>query len=749
MSGEQLDLLLDARLRLTDRSGRSSDYQIDCRGWILGSAPGCDLRLDQSAPPVWVLLVPCPGGILVRKLAPLVRVEVNGELWQSGIVSYPVQVRLGDLTLELTGLNDPALPEPLQSAAEDRPERWFRKARHLLRLMRGFVSGGGAVAPVPLSEEHTAPSMSPALETAWQMLRVAQEQHRDDLVRLERERALVASRWAEIERDRVERETARLQHHQRTEDLEARDHAVTVREAAVARSEQELFQSHLSQQQELLDLRQQRLDLESAQNDLEKKRLDLEARELELAARQAIIHVPAVVPPVEPVPVVEEAKLDPVVLSELVVEPATPLPHQPVVIEKPVAKAEVIPAIPEAWWPANENIPIAPEPVEIERPSPVNEAVESGPSEIISVMRSLLPESDKEIARQLPEWLQEWCRLGFSAAARARAGQSVGPALWEATGRIDDSDAALSRVLLNEGLAVSTDLERLLAAARLERRPLRSILLGDGVLTKYQLAQLETGNMAGLVIGPVAVLDRLPSGPREELFSVYDPRRGAEGMLHHLAESEMSDAARPDEYTQRALAVAAIESENLQATWEVFEIDGRPAVLREALVGCGSDSWSALAAVPGVWYRLVLQATLGLRDLHASGLTHGRVDASHVLLAPTGLVKLLDPAVPSWIFGSQMDDDPAADLKSLARLARTWLVDENRSGPKPKPLPPLLLTILDRLESLSGPAIATAVDLASELDHAGTQVPGNAAAWQRFLAEIRRDTGTELASFSA
>lgn len=91
--------------------------------------------------PVWVLLVPCPGGILVRKLAPLVRVEVNGELWQSGIVSYPVQVRLGDLTLELTGLNDPALPEPLHSAAEDRPERWFRKARHLLRLMRGFVSG--------------------------------------------------------------------------------------------------------------------------------------------------------------------------------------------------------------------------------------------------------------------------------------------------------------------------------------------------------------------------------------------------------------------------------------------------------------------------------------------------------------------------------------------------------------------------------------------------------------------------------
>lgn len=745
----QVDTVLDARLRLTDRSGRSSEYHIDCRGWILGSAPGCDLRLDQSAPPVWVLLVPCPGGVLVRKLAPLVRVEVNGELWQSGIVPYPALVRLGDLTLELSGGIEGAAQGPLQPAApEDRPERWFRKARHLLRLMRGLVSGGESSPSQPAHDEHAAPSMSPALETAWQMLRVAQEQHRDDLVRLERERALVASRWAEIERDRVERETARLQHHQRLIDLEERDNAVTVREAAVARSEQELFQSHLSHQHDLLALRQQRLELESALVDLETRSLALAAREKSLEnrdARRIDVDVAAVVPE-EPVVVVEEVKPEPSVAP--VLAEAQEL-HPPIDAEPTVPRSVSIPAIPESWWPAQEPVAVVPEPAAIEPIDPIMPSVEPVVSEVSSELDSLLHDSETGNVRHLPEWFQEWCRAGFRTAAQARVAQSVGPALWEVTGRIHDSDAALSRVLLNEGLTASTDLERLLAAARQERRPLRSILLGDGVLTKYQLAQLENENLGGLVLGPLAVLDRLPSGPREDLFSVYDPRRGAEGVLHHLAESEMSDAARPDEYGQRALAAAAIESENLQATWEVLEIDGRPAVLRESPSGCGSDGWSALAAVPGVWYRLVLQATLGLRDLHASGLTHGRLDASHVLLTPNGLVKLLDPAVPSWIFGPQVDDDPSADLRALARLARSWLSDENRSGPSPKPLPPLLLAILDRLESQSGPPIATAVELASELDQAGTQVPGNAAAWQRFLAEIRRDTGTTPASFSA
>ena len=83
------DLLAEASVRLTDRTGRAKQFRLNAKGLILGSAPGCDLRLEQSAPPVWVLLAACPGGVLIRSLAPLARIEVNGQRWQAGIASFP------------------------------------------------------------------------------------------------------------------------------------------------------------------------------------------------------------------------------------------------------------------------------------------------------------------------------------------------------------------------------------------------------------------------------------------------------------------------------------------------------------------------------------------------------------------------------------------------------------------------------------------------------------------------------------
>ena len=106
----------------------------------------------------------------------------------------------------------------------------------------------------------------------------------------------------------------------------------------------------------------------------------------------------------------------------------------------------------------------------------------------------------------------------------------------------------------------------------------------------------------------------------------------------------------------------------------------------------------------------------------------------------------MNPAVPQWLSGLDLEESPQADLKSLARLARHWLSDENRPGPKPKPLPEILSNILDRLEGIATPPITTAVELADELDRAGSQVPGNSAALQRFLAEIRADIGMEPGS---
>lgn len=749
----------EATVRLTDRTGRAKQFRLNAKGLILGSAPGCDIRLDPSVPPVLVLLAACPGGVLIRRLAPLARIEVNGQPWQAGICPYPARVSLGEILVELEG--PPPGAEPVDGAPEptgqDSPDagqehgadRWFRKARHLLRLMRGLVTGASGSEKESgerQAAEQALPAVSPALETAWQMLRVAQEQHRDDLVRLERERALVATRWAEMERDRVEREATTLAQKQARAELETREDEVVSREARVTQTEQELNRQQIDLKSEAQKIQGEKQSLEQALASFLEREGAFQRRELDLEGREAAFQ--GRVRELEPEGLEAQAQGND---SAKATEKPEAAPEPPR-ISPPVAEphgqvlASVVPVIPEAWFGPSAIVA----PGETIVPSLDNG---KSPNHAAPPPREEpLPEHPGEAGGEpgvLPVWACLWFRARFAAAAKGRAGQLAGPAIWDATGQVGEADSQLAKTISEWGMAETGHLDTLLAVARQERRPLRSLLLGDGVLGMHQLSQVESGRPEGLHTGPLVILERLPCGSREVVHAVHDPRRGADGVLHQLEESEMADAARPDEFVQRATAVGALESENLQAVWEVLEIDGRPAVLREGVSGSGSEGWSTLAAVPGVWYRLVLQAALGLRDLHSAGLCHGRLEASHVVATPTGLVKLMNPSMPPWLSGLDQEESPKSDLKALGRLARQWLSDENRPGPKPKPLPAILGSILDRLEGMAGPPIPTAVELADELDRAGSQVPGNAAALQRFLAEIRADTGLEKGAVSA
>src|SRR5439155_20466566 len=94
-------------------------------------------------------------------------------------------------------------------------------------------------------------------------------------------------------------------------------------------------------------------------------------------------------------------------------------------------------------------------------------------------------------------------------------------------------------------------LTALLAEARRQRRSLRQVLLASGAVTLYQLALIEAGNVGALMLGPVRIIDRLRSTPLEAVYRVFDPRRGSEAVLRHLAEAPTHDAARPDDFRQR------------------------------------------------------------------------------------------------------------------------------------------------------------------------------------------------------
>jgi chromosome segregation ATPase len=316
------------------------------------------------------------------------------------------------------------------------------------------------------------------------------------------------------------------------------------------------------------------------------------------------------------------------------------------------------------------------------------------------------------------------------------------------TGDLDPADRKLGEQLQALGLIDADTLTALLVEARRQRRSLRQVLLAGGTVTLYQMALMEAGDLDGLMLGPVRVVDRLRATPQEMVYRVFDPRRGREAVLRHLAESEMHDAVRPDEYRQR-FGQAVLSHPNVAGTLEVLEVAGRPAVLQEWLTGLPDPDWPPhLAAAPGVWLRLVTQAALGLHAAHEAGLAHGHLRPGHLLLTGDGVVKVCGFGEPPWLAPqrpAEAPDDPAADLLALGRIASCWVAAAGkRKAGKAKLLPEGLQAVHDRL-CAEDPATryGAAAVLLDDLDRAGADVPANAEAWDRLLRHVRENAVAE------
>jgi hypothetical protein len=178
---------------------------------------------------------------------------------------------------------------------------------------------------------------------------------------------------------------------------------------------------------------------------------------------------------------------------------------------------------------------------------------------------------------------------------------------------------------------------------------------------------------------------------------------------------------------------------------EVLEIAGRPAVLQECRAGLPGADWPALAAAPGVWYRLLSQAALGLHTAHEAELIHGHLNGQSLLLTPDGTLKIAGFGEPSWlavpIIARDQEPDAAGDLLALGRLAAAWATLEGAAKRKPK-LPDALQTVLRRLSTEdAADRYPTAAALLEALDAAGTSVPPNATAWERFVRQVREQSG--------
>jgi chromosome segregation ATPase len=364
-------------------------------------------------------------------------------------------------------------------------------------------------------------------------------------------------------------------------------------------------------------------------------------------------------------------------------------------------------------------------------------------AEALRAEREMVAGRRSEVETHLSD-LREWYRRKLKDLVAGRAAADAEEA--EASDNIlsltpraeepDPGDRVLGDRLRALDLVDADTLNTLWGEARRQRRTLRTVLLAGGAVTLYQLAMMEAGNLNSLVLGRLRVLDRLRVTPREVVYRVLDPERvggPTRGVyaLRHLAEAEMDDAVRPDEFRQMFTAARDAAHPNLAATAEVLELAGRPAALVEYAAGLPSGDWPVEAAVPGAWVKLLLGAARGLDAAHRHGLTHGRLSSESFVLTPAGDVKVVGVGEPMWLstgVAAALDPTPEADLRALGQVAYGWSqlgLPAGKRRPRGKGLPESLAAVVRRLEADPETPMAdtasgavpyrTAADLAADL----------------------------------
>src|SRR3954471_21081090 len=90
------DGMPEVHLELRQATGRTHRYELSTLEFLVGSVPGCDLRLPGAdLPPLFCLLTRHPHGLRLRKLAPTQLLLLNGSTVQNADLQDGDRLTLG------------------------------------------------------------------------------------------------------------------------------------------------------------------------------------------------------------------------------------------------------------------------------------------------------------------------------------------------------------------------------------------------------------------------------------------------------------------------------------------------------------------------------------------------------------------------------------------------------------------------------------------------------------------------------
>ncbi|HMP58851.1 MAG TPA: hypothetical protein PKD86_05820, partial [Gemmatales bacterium] len=266
---------------------------------------------------------------------------------------------------------------------------------------------------------------------------------------------------------------------------------------------------------------------------------------------------------------------------------------------------------------------------------------------------------------------------------------------------------------------------------------LRDLLLGEELLTPWQVATILEGNLADLMVGDLRVLDVARVTAFEQWQQVFSPDHGI-ALLRTLY--PRSDTGRLAEYRSGFHAASRIQSPHVVATHAILDLNGTPGVLQEWIASLPGSDWHGFAHHPAVWLRLLEQTARGLARIHEAGLVHGHLEESRLLLTRGGRLCITGLGEPRWLVDTahaeHLTSTTWGDLQALGRIGGTWLVGAPSLRLRSASSAPLHEVVDALADSEPRDWASSAEALAHHLAHLRRQLGPDEAPWHRLVALI-------------
>ncbi len=206
-----------------------------------------------------------------------------------------------------------------------------------------------------------------------------------------------------------------------------------------------------------------------------------------------------------------------------------------------------------------------------------------------------------------------------------------------------------TRLVIRSGLMTSEELRDFCASFPQAARPnsamaLARELVSRQVLTSYQAGRILSGQWQRLVLGNIAILDKLAEGGMGEVFRAEHRRMKRIVVVKILPEFATRNATLLRRFQREVQATARLIHPNIVTAYDADELDGTYFLVMEYVegkdLGTLIDRHGPFPLESAV--SCILQAARGLLFAHSQGVVHRDIKPSNLLLDRSNTIKILD-----------------------------------------------------------------------------------------------------------